>query len=81
VLALLDGLEDQRSLYPPESSFKKLVKLHLQKLLDAKRIFWKQRSTVSWFKFGNENSKLFEAMATHSFRRNYISSLQMEDGS
>jgi hypothetical protein len=29
VLALLDGLEDQRPLYPPESIFRKLVKLHL----------------------------------------------------
>jgi hypothetical protein len=36
---------------------------------------------VRWVKFGDENSKLFEAMVTHSFRRNYISSLLLEDGS
>jgi hypothetical protein len=36
---------------------------------------------VRWVTFGDENSKLFQAMATHSFRRNYISSLQLEDGS
>jgi hypothetical protein len=71
-----------KDLCTPQNPFsKKLVKLHLQKLLDSKRIYWKQRSTVRWVKFGDENSKLFQAMATHSFRKNYISSLQLEDGS
>jgi hypothetical protein len=75
VLAMLDGLEDQRTMKVAEGVFRKLVKVHLQKLLDAKRIYWKQRSTVRWDTFGDENTKLFQAMATHSFRRNSIPSL------
>lgn len=71
-LALLDGLEDQRVLSLVESNFRKLVKAHLQKLLEAKRIYWKQRSTIRWVKFGDENTKLFQTMATHTFRRNSI---------
>lgn len=52
----------------------------MQKLLDAKRIYWKQRPTVRCVKFGDENSKLFQAMDTHSFRRNSIPSLLADDG-
>jgi hypothetical protein len=32
-------------------------------------------------KFGDENTNLFQTMATYSFRRNFISSLQLSDGS
>jgi hypothetical protein len=39
-----------------------------------------QRSTIRWVKFGDENTKLFQAIATQKFRRNYISQLQLEDG-
>lgn len=46
VLALLDGLEDQRGLSLIESNFRKIIRSHLQKLLEAKRKYWKQRSTV-----------------------------------
>jgi hypothetical protein len=46
----------------------------LFKLLDAKKTYWKQR-------FGNENTKLFHAIATQKFRRNHISQLQLQDGS
>lgn len=52
----------------------------MQRLLEAKRLYWKQRSTVHWVKFGDENSELFQAMATHAFRRNYIATLISEDG-
>jgi hypothetical protein len=80
VLALLDGLEDQRPLSQVEHNFRNIVKNHLQKLLDAKRIYWKKRSTVRWVKFGDENTKLFHAMAIHSLRRNSISTLMNDDG-
>jgi len=48
VLLLLDGLEDQRPLSPLELSFRALVKNHLSSLLESKRKYWKQRSTVRW---------------------------------
>jgi hypothetical protein len=50
-------------------------------LLEAKRIYWKQRNTARWVKFGDENTKLFQAMATYSMRRNFISYLSLVDGS
>jgi hypothetical protein len=46
VLALLDGLEEQRPLSVIESNFRKLLKTHLISLLDAKRTYWKQHSTI-----------------------------------
>lgn len=81
VIALLDGLEDQRPLSQPESSFRRLVRAHLLNLLEAKRVYWKQRNTARWVKFGNENTGLFQAMATYSYRRKYITNLSLEDGS
>jgi hypothetical protein len=59
VLAMLDGLEEQRPLSVIERNFRKLLKSHLITLLEARRTYWKQRSTIRWVKFGDENTKLF----------------------
>lgn len=59
VLSLLDGLEDQRILSTVEKKFRQIFKSHLHKLVEAKRLYWKQRSTIRWVKFGDENSSLF----------------------
>lgn len=80
VLALLDGLVDQRRLNTVERNFRKIVISHLLKLLEAKRIYWKQRNTARWVKFADENTGLFQAMASYSHRRNFISQLQLQDG-
>jgi hypothetical protein len=77
----LDGPEEQRLLDPLESSFRRLVKQYLAKLLEAKRLYWKQRNTTRWVLFGDENTRMFHTMATYSMRRNFISSLTLEDGS
>jgi hypothetical protein len=68
-------------LSPLEVAFIRVVKQHFAKLLEAKRIYWKHRNTTRWVKFGDENTNLFQTMATYSFRRNFISSLQLSDGS
>lgn len=81
VLAMLDRLEDQTRLIIVEADFRKILKVQLQRLLEAKGIYWKQRSTIRWLKFGVENSSLFPAMATILLRRNYIASLMLDDGS
>lgn len=81
VLALLDGLEDQRALSMLESAFRRVVQKHLADLLESKRLYWKQRNTNRWVCFGNENTALFQAMATYSYKRKYITSLLLEDGS
>jgi hypothetical protein len=75
VLALMDGLEEQRPLSPLESRFRTLVKKNLADLLEAKRIYWKQRNTVRWITLGDENSSFFHTMAIISHKRNFIVSL------
>jgi hypothetical protein len=72
VIAFLDGLEEARPLPSLEADFKKIVKQHWALLLEAKRTYWKQRATIIFFKFGDENSKLFQSMATHTKMRNSI---------
>jgi hypothetical protein len=59
VIALLDGLKDQRPLSRPESAFTRIIKLRLASLLEAKRIYSKQRNTSRWVAFGDENTSLF----------------------
>jgi hypothetical protein len=56
VLLLFDGLEDQRTLSRLERAFRTLVKSHLASLLEAKRAYWKQRNTMRWVNFGDENT-------------------------
>ena len=36
--------------------------------------------TVGWTKFGDENSKFFQAVAMESYRKNYIATLHTDDG-
>lgn len=57
-----------------------MVKKHIASLLEIKRIFWKQRSTVRWVKFGDENSSFFQALATHCHKKNFIVSLSTPEG-
>jgi hypothetical protein len=49
-------------------------------LLEAKRTYWKQSTTIRFVKFGDENSKLFQSMATHTKRRNSIFQLFSSSG-
>ena len=80
-LLLLDGLEDQRELSRLEMAFRALVKSHLATLLEAKRVYWKQRNSVRWVKLGDENTHFFHTMATIDHKRNFIVSLTNTDGS
>jgi hypothetical protein len=78
---MLDGLEEQRALLVIERNFRAPLKTHLLSLLEAKRVYWRQRATICWVKFGDENTKLFHSIATQNFRRNHIASLQGPNGS
>ena len=80
VLLLLDGLEEQRPLCDVENSLRNLVKIHIAKLLETKRTYWKQRNTIKWVKLGDENSKVFQAMASISHKKNSIGSLTIPGG-
>ena len=63
-LADLDALENQRALTLPENNFRKIIKNHLLRLLHNQKQYWKKHCTIRWVKFGDENTKFFQAMAT-----------------
>lgn len=74
---LLDGLEEQRPLSRLESILRTLVKSHITKLLEEKRMYWKQPNTVKCVELGDENTSFFQAMASISHRKNKIASLSI----
>jgi hypothetical protein len=49
-------------------------------LLHQQQIYWKQRGTLKWVKFGDEGTKFFHAIATIRHRKNLITSLQDANG-
>jgi hypothetical protein len=58
-LALLDRIEEQRNLSIMENNFRKILKAHTAKLLETKRIYWKNRAKMRWTKLGDKNTKKF----------------------
>jgi hypothetical protein len=79
-LALLDGIEEQRNLSIMEKNFRKILKAHTAKLLETKRIYWKNQAKMRWAKLGDENTIFFHKVATQGYRRNYITSIKDDDG-
>ena len=79
VLALFNGLEEQRPLSIQERNFRSILKSHIAKLLEAKRSFWRNRAKIKWAKLGGGNTKFFHAVATHNFRCNYMASIYTDD--
>src|SRR3954468_458743 len=63
-----------------EANFRKILRKHTSKLLEAKRIYWKSRFKMRSVRLDDENTDFFHAMATQSFRKNYITSILSEDG-
>ena len=80
VILILDSLEEKRALFISEFNFRKIVKLHLEKLLAIECSYWRKRCTARWIKVGEDNTKFFHAMATQRFRRNSIAMLKADDG-
>jgi len=64
VIFFMDWLEELRPLFSAEFLFRDIIKRHLQRLLLFQQLYWKKRYTVRWTKFGDENTKFFQAMAT-----------------
>jgi hypothetical protein len=56
-LALLDGIEEQRSLSIMEKNFRRILKAHTPKLLETKIIYWTNRAKMRWEQLGDENTK------------------------
>ena len=76
----MDALENLRSLTVPENNFRKIIKNHLLRLLEYQNQYWKERCTVRWVKFGDENTKFFQVMATDRYRKNNVATLQTPEG-
>jgi hypothetical protein len=79
VIALLDGLEEQRALSIIEENFRKALKEHPIKLLEAKRLYWRKRANIRWATLGDENTKNFHATATRNYRHNHIALLKPDN--
>jgi hypothetical protein len=80
VLILLGILEEYRDLTVHEWNFRMVLQDKYTSLLRQQQIYWKQRGTLKWVKFGDEGSKFFHAIATIRHRRNLITSLQDDNG-
>jgi hypothetical protein len=80
VILMWDFFEEYRVLTDIENNSREMLKEHMLKLLSFQRIYWKQRATIKWVKFGDENSKFFQAKATIKYRHNYIQMLQDNNG-
>lgn len=80
VICHLDGRENSRNLFNPESNLRRMVKRQLQTLLHYKNLYWRKRHTVNRIKLGDECTKYFHAMATISFRKNSISKIINDHG-
>jgi hypothetical protein len=77
-LALLDGLEEKRSLSTIELNFRVWFNNTFFFFLYPKEFLWKQCSTAQWVALGDENTKIFHAFATRNYRRNFIASLKVD---
>jgi hypothetical protein len=48
VLNIIDKLEENRVLNPPEQNFRKVLKRHILKLLQHQKEYWKKRYTIRY---------------------------------
>lgn len=64
LVLFFDILEEFRELSTKEWNGRNIIKQHLKNLLSYKNIYWKQRATIRWVKFGDENTDFFQAKAT-----------------
>ena len=76
----IDELENKRRLTTLETNFGLILKSHLLRLLSYQQQYWKERCTIRWVKFGDENTQFFQAVATERYRKNNITNLQTVDG-
>jgi hypothetical protein len=76
----VDNIENTRALFIQEVNFRKTQKTHLVRLLKYQNAYWKKRCTIRWKKFGDENTKNFQSIATERHRRNSIATILLNDG-
>jgi hypothetical protein len=79
-ILLLDNLEEHRDLSLEEWNFRLTVSQQLQSLLNQQKIYWKQRGTIKWVKFGDECTRFFHANASIKHCKNTITVLRDATG-
>jgi hypothetical protein len=80
IILFLDIMEEFRDLTVEEWNFRTIISQHLQDLLHQQKIYWKQRGTIKWVKFGDECTRFFHANASIKHSRNTISILRDDTG-
>jgi len=75
LIYLMETMELLRDLTIQEWNFRNILYDKLVSLLKMQKVYWKQRSKVTWVREGDAGTKLFPAHATVRHRRNTISSL------
>jgi exonuclease III len=80
VIQFLDILEEFRDLTLDEWNLRNIISSHLQCLLHQQKLYWKQRGTINWVKFGDECTSFFHANASMRHRGNNITSLRKDSG-
>jgi hypothetical protein len=73
-------MEEFRDLTLEEWNFRNCVSEQLHSLLHQQKIYWKQRGTIKWVKFGDECTKFFHANASIKLNKNSISILRDDTG-
>jgi hypothetical protein len=79
-LAMLDGIQEQRTLSIMEKNFRSILKKHIARLLEAKMIYWKNRAKIKRAQLGGENTRFLDMVATQRHRKNYITTITSDDG-
>jgi hypothetical protein len=80
VISFIDHLEESKSLSHLERTLRRLIIRALQRSIQERVGFWKQRSKIKFAIDGDENSKYFHALATQRLRKNKIATIKL-DGS
>lgn len=63
-----------------EDNGRLILKQRLEKTLMLQKTYWKHRATIRNIKFGEANTKFFQAKATIKHRNNHIAMLKDENG-
>jgi hypothetical protein len=69
----------QISQHKSEKKLLKILEKYTRKMMKAKRIYWKNRAK-RWANLGDGNSKFFHTIATQSYKRDLITSINATDG-
>ena len=79
MILCFDYMEETRDLTTVEANGRRILKTHLENILEHQRLYWKQRATIRKIKVGEANTKYFQAKATIKHRNNCIAVLRDEN--